>query len=121
MSDSVYSEAYEQICFQLITASGGAKSAYMAAIGKAKEGAFNEARALIREGDRCLAEAHRPHADMVQKEAAGRRSEMTLILAHAEDQMMSTEIFKAMAEEFISLYEKLIQHGLLEGETEHVE
>jgi len=32
---------------------------------------------------------------------------MGLILTHAEDQMMSAEIFKVMAEEMIDLYRKL--------------
>lgn len=32
---------------------------------------------------------------------------MSLILAHAEDQMMSTEVFKVLAEEMIELYKKV--------------
>lgn len=114
MSEASYSEEYEQICFQLITASGSAKSSYMAAIGKAKEGAFEEARSLLKKGDALLTEAHKPHADLVSKEASGEGDPMTLILTHAEDQMMSTEVFRAMAEEFISLYEKLDACGVLQ-------
>ena len=45
--------------------------------------------------------------DLVQKEAAGEDAKMSLILAHAEDQMMSTEVFKVLAEEMIELYKKL--------------
>nr|WP_274600925.1 PTS lactose/cellobiose transporter subunit IIA [Dorea longicatena] len=44
---------------------------------------------------------------MVQKEAAGEGAKMSLILAHAEDQMMSTEVFKVLAEEMIELYKKV--------------
>ena len=44
--------------------------------------------------------------DLVQKEAAGEDAKMSLILAHAEDQMMSTEVFKVLAEEMIELYKK---------------
>lgn len=32
---------------------------------------------------------------------------MSFILAHAEDQMMSTEVFKVFAEEMIELYKKV--------------
>ncbi|MZK43341.1 hypothetical protein GT508_01890 [Dorea sp. BIOML-A1] len=44
---------------------------------------------------------------MVQKEVVGEDVKMSLILAHAEDQMMSTEVFKVLAEEMIELYKKV--------------
>ena len=34
-------EGVELICFQIITAAGGAKSAYMEAVNKAKEGLYD--------------------------------------------------------------------------------
>jgi len=42
-----------------------------------------------------------------EKEAAGEDAKMSLILAHAEDQMMSTGGFKVLAEEMIELYKKV--------------
>lgn len=100
-------EGLELICFQIITASGGAKSNYIGAIQKAKEGLYDEAEAMIAEGDQMLKEGHAPHTDLVQKEASSDESLITLILAHAEDQMMSAEVFKVMAEEMIELYKKI--------------
>ena len=41
---------------------------------------------------------------MIQKEAAGEKSEFSLLLMHAEDQLMTTETLKIVAEEFIELY-----------------
>lgn len=102
-------EEMELICFQLITAAGGAKSSYIEAIQKAKEGAYEEAEELIRQGDEMMKEGHLPHSDLVQKEAAGEDVKMSLILTHAEDQMMSTEVFKVLAEEMIALYKKIDQ------------
>nr|WP_274954194.1 MULTISPECIES: PTS lactose/cellobiose transporter subunit IIA [Anaerostipes] len=100
-------EGVELICFQIITAAGGAKSAYMEAVNKAKEGLYDEARAMIEEGDKMLKEGHGPHTDLIQQEAASNESVISLILAHAEDQMMSAEVFKMMAEQVIDLYEKI--------------
>lgn len=97
----------ELICFQLITAAGSAKSNYIEAIQKAKEGLYDEAEALIAAGDEMTKQGHLPHTDLVQKEAAGEDVRMSLILTHAEDQMMSTEVFKIMAEEIIELYKKV--------------
>lgn len=100
-------ENFEMICFQLITAAGGAKSNYIEAIQKAKEGLYDEAAELIKQGDEMMKQGHEPHTDLVQQEAAGKPVEMGLILTHAEDQMMSAEVFKVMAEEMIELYKKV--------------
>ncbi len=97
----------ELICFQLITAAGGAKSNYIKAVQKAKLGEYAEAERLIAEGDEMMKQGHLPHSDLVQKEAAGEAVPMGLILTHAEDQMMSAEVFKVMAEEIIELYKKV--------------
>ncbi|EEQ57106.1 PTS lactose/cellobiose transporter subunit IIA [Clostridiales bacterium TF09-2AC] len=100
-------EGMELICFQLITAAGAAKSNYITAIQKAKEGLYEEAEKLIEEGDNMMKEGHQPHTELIQKEAAGEDIHMGLILTHAEDQMMSGEVFKIMAEEMIELYKKV--------------
>lgn len=100
-------EGLELICFQIISASGGAKSAYMAALEAAKEGNYEEAENMIKEGDEMLNQGHAPHATLVQQEAAGNSPEVSLILIHAEDQMMGAETFKAMVEQLIDVYKKL--------------
>lgn len=102
-------ENLELICFQLITAAGGAKSKYIGAVQKAKEGLYEEARSMIEEGDQLMRQGHEPHTELIQKEAAGENLQMGLILTHAEDQMMSAEVFKVMAEEMIELYQTIDQ------------
>jgi len=97
----------ELICFQIITAAGSAKSNYIGAMQKAREGLYEEAEAMIAEGDKMLTEGHHPHADLVAKEASGENVQMGLILTHAEDQMATAEVFKVMAEEMIELYKKI--------------
>lgn len=100
-------EELELVCFQLITAAGGAKSNYLNAIQCAKRGDYVKAEALIKEGDDLMKKGHLSHADLIRKEAGGESIPMGLILAHSEDQMMSAEIFKIMTEEMIELYRKL--------------
>lgn len=100
-------EGMELICFQLISAAGTAKSNYIGAIQKAKEGLYDEAEALIVEGDEMMRQGHLPHADLIQKEASGENLNIGLILTHAEDQMMSAEMFKVVAEEIIELHKKI--------------
>lgn len=100
-------EGMEMICFQIIANSGGAKTAYMSAIEEAKNGNFEKADEYIKQGDDYMNEGHGPHAELIQKEAAGEPTPVSLLLLHAEDQMMGAEQFKALATQMIDLYKRL--------------
>lgn len=100
-------EGMELACFEIISNVGAGKSCYINAIQKAKEGLFEEAQNLIKEGDMHHAEGHKAHVDMLQREAAGMTMDVSLLLVHAEDQMMSSETFKVLAQEFIELYQTI--------------
>ena len=97
----------ELICFQLITAAGAAKSNYIGAIQKAREGLYEDADKLIKEAQGYFAEGHHAHAELIQQEASGEKVEFALLLMHAEDQLMNAEVFGILAEEFISVYKLL--------------
>ncbi|MGM9676451.1 MAG: PTS lactose/cellobiose transporter subunit IIA [Butyricicoccus sp.] len=103
----------ESICFQIITSVGSAKSCFIEAIGLAKKGEFEGARRQIADGDQFFLEGHHAHADLIAQEADGNPVQMSLILTHAEDQLMSAETARIYALEFIELYEKLSAKGLL--------
>ncbi len=100
-------EGLELISFQIISAVGTARSMYIEAIAKAKEGLFEEARAMIAEGQEVFTQGHHAHAELIQKEANGEKTEFALLLMHAEDQLMSAEAFGILANEFIDVYEKM--------------
>ncbi|TYS69456.1 PTS lactose/cellobiose transporter subunit IIA [Sutcliffiella horikoshii] len=100
-------ENIELVCFQIISAVGSAKSMYLEAIQEAKKGEFNKAASLIEEGRTLYTQGHHAHSKLIQQEASGEKTDITLLLLHAEDQMMSAETIKIMAEEFIELYKKL--------------
>ena len=99
-------ESMEVISCQIIAASGGAKSNYIEAIGLAKEGKFEEAEEMIREGAKIYLQGHKAHADLLQMSAEG-KLEIPLLLMHAEDQMMNCETMKIVAEEPIAQYKKM--------------
>jgi len=92
------------ISFQIISAVGTAKSMYIEAIQAAKKGNFDEADKLIEDGANTFLDGHRAHAALIQKEASGEKLEFSLILMHAEDQLMNAETVKIMAQEIIELY-----------------
>ena len=100
-------EGLELICFQIISTVGTARSLYIEAIQEAKAGNIERARELVKEGENVFVEGHKAHASLIQQEASGERVEVQLLLLHAEDQLMSAEAFKIIANEFIDLYEKI--------------
>ena len=102
-------EQEELQVFQLITAAGSAKSTFMEALYKAKEGKYDEAEKLFKEADGYFVEGHHAHTAMIEAEGQGVETTVRLVLAHAEDQLMSAELTKTMVEEMIALYKKLDQ------------
>lgn len=100
-------EGIELQCFQIISAVGMARSSYIEAIQEAKKGNFDKAREMISEGEQSFLQGHGAHAGMIQQEASGNKVEPCLLLIHAEDQLMSAESFKIIAEEMIQNYERI--------------
>lgn len=97
----------ELILFNIIANVGSARSSFIEAISFAKEKDFKGARAKITEGEEIFIEGHKAHMQLVSQEAAGEKVEFSLLLIHAEDQLMSAETFKILAKEFVDLYEQL--------------
>lgn len=100
-------EEMQMVAFQIIASVGGAKSVYLEAVEIAKTGDFEAAQAKLAEGDTMFNEAHHFHFDLVQKEAKGEELPFSLMLMHAEDQMLSCETIKILAVQLIDIYKKI--------------
>ncbi|TGY66156.1 PTS lactose/cellobiose transporter subunit IIA [Dubosiella muris] len=90
-------ENMELVCFQIISNVGMAKSAYVEAIQLAEKGEHEKAQAKMKEGKEFFVKGHEAHASLIQKEAAGEKTNVSLLLMHAEDQLMSAETIELMA------------------------
>lgn len=100
-------EKMEMAICEMISAAGGAKSKYIEAVSAANVGEFENAQKLIDEGNEIFLNAHKGHADMLGAEASSVNSTVTLLLVHAEDQMMCAEAFKTIAAQLIDVYKKM--------------
>lgn len=96
----------ELICLQIITDVGNARSKYIEAIQEAKVGNYEACNELLREGNDSYQRGYRKHAQLVGKEAEGEKADLSLLLIHAEDQLMSAESFKILCNEFVDVYRK---------------
>lgn len=97
----------EEIIMNLILHSGEVRSYSMEAIQEAKRGNIEEARNLIEKADKELAESHKVQTSLIQNEAAGKKTEVSLLLVHAQDHLMISMTVKDLAIEIIDIHEKI--------------
>ncbi len=97
----------ELVCFQIISFAGSAKSNYIEALKKAKAGDFKRAAELIEEGSQEYLKAHKTHSQLISQEANGEKVEVGMLLVHAEDQLITTELIKLIAQENIELLKEI--------------
>lgn len=96
----------ELVSFQLISNVGEARSALFEAMRAAREECFEEADKLVRDAEDSLIKAHESHSSLIMQEASGDKVQISLLLMHAEDQLMTTELLKEMAKEVILTHKK---------------
>ncbi|MGM9581087.1 MAG: PTS lactose/cellobiose transporter subunit IIA [Anaerovibrio sp.] len=92
--------------FQIISAVGTARSCYIEAIHAARERDYERAAQLLAKGDENFAEGHDVHLELLGREAEG-TAVACLLVMHAEDQLMSAEAFKLVAQELIDVYREM--------------
>jgi PTS system cellobiose-specific IIA component len=100
-------EGMELIAFEIISNVGMAKSLALEALRDVREGRYDEAEKKMSEASDYLVKGHHAHASLIQKEAAGEKVEFSLIIMHAEDQMMAAETIKSLVEEMIEIFKEL--------------
>ena len=86
-------EGLELIAFETISNVGMAKSLAIEALRVVRSGNYAEGEERLSEAAKYLTEGHHAHT--------------SLMLMHAEDQMMSAEVIKSLAEEMIEMYKEL--------------
>lgn len=93
--------------FKIISAVGTAKSYYIEAIRFSENGEFEKAQENMEKGKESYKEGHEVHFKLIQEEAGGGNQDVTVLLVHAEDQLMSTEIIQLLAEKMINANKRL--------------
>lgn len=100
--------AYE-LAFQIILHAGNSKSHAMLAIEAAREGneeKYKECMAVVSEE---MINAHHVQSDMLHKEANGEKTDMNIIMVHAQDHLMMALLMREIAEEMNLMYARIRQ------------
>lgn len=100
-------ENLEMLCLQIISNVGLARSSYIEAISKAKEEDFQGAEESMISGKKQFLKGHELHLELFKKEGSNMSINTSVLLMHAEDQLMSAEGFKIIAEELIESYKRI--------------
>lgn len=95
----------ETVIMELIVHSGNARSRAMEAIKLAKTGQFVQAKEKIKECEDNIGRAHGLQTRLIQDEASGKKSEVSLLVVHAQDHLMNAITVKDLAKEFVDMYE----------------
>lgn len=93
-----------QAIMNLIIYGGDGKSSAMEAIHTAKEGNFDLADEKIQAAEKSLLEAHHTQTEMLTQEANGDSVEMSLLMVHGQDHLMTGMMFKDLAKELVDVY-----------------
>jgi PTS system cellobiose-specific IIA component len=100
-------DGMELIAFEIISNVGMAKSLAIEALRAVRAGDYEEGDKKLEEASEYLVKGHHAHTSLIQKEASGEKIEFSLIIMHAEDQMIAAETIKSLVEEMIDMYKEL--------------
>jgi len=97
----------EEVVMGLIINSGQARSLAYSALRKAKEGDFEQAKALMDQSRQSLNEAHLVQTKLIEDDMGEGKMKVSLILVHAQDHLMTSMLARELITELIELHEKI--------------
>ncbi|MEG0296926.1 MAG: PTS lactose/cellobiose transporter subunit IIA [Clostridium sp.] len=97
----------EVIIFEIISHGGTAKGMAYEALAAAEKGNYKEAEDLMKQADEELLHAHHIQTDIIQAEAAGENTEVSVLFVHAQDHLMTAIEAKNLIECMIKMYKRM--------------
>ena len=93
----------EQSIMMIIIHSGDARAYAYEALHKTNEGDYEGAEEAMKNADDAIGEAHDIQTSFLQKEAAGEKTEISVLFVHAQDHLMTAISEKNLIKEIVSL------------------
>ncbi len=94
----------ETIAMTLVGNSGEGRSLAYEALNEAKKGNFEKAEQLLKESQKRILAAHDIQTQLICNEANGNKTEMCLLMVHAQDHLMTSILAKELITELIEIY-----------------
>nr|WP_312291467.1 PTS lactose/cellobiose transporter subunit IIA [Clostridium chromiireducens] len=93
----------EMAIMNIIINAGDCKNHAYMALGMVNEGKYEEAEEEMKLANDALAKAHDAQTEMLQKEAAGEKIELSVLFVHAQDHLMTAISEKTLITHIIEL------------------
>ncbi len=91
----------------LIMYGGDAKGKAVQAIQESKKRNFESAQQLLVEANQALNTAHHSQTNLLAKEASGDSVELSLLMVHGQDHLMTALTFIDLAKEVVAVYKEI--------------
>ncbi|WP_044477913.1 PTS lactose/cellobiose transporter subunit IIA [Paenibacillus antibioticophila] len=101
--------SYEQTIMQIIANSGEARSKSLKASRAARGGDFEQAEEFLKQAKENLTAAHKVQTQLLQAEGRGEKSEITVLLIHAQDHLMNAITVKELVSEMVEESKKRVE------------
>jgi Phosphotransferase system cellobiose-specific component IIA len=98
----------ETVIFEIILHAGNARAEAYEALAAARTGDFAKAAGHLARAEEEIGIAHRTQVDIIQREAAGEKQEISLLFVHAQDHLMTAIAEKNLISHMIGM-EKTIR------------
>lgn len=101
-------EEISMVGFEIVAYAGDAQTDLLAVLDAAREGDFEKAEQLHKDASDALIGAHDTQTKLLSQEAGG-EMEMTFIMAHAQDTLMTTMILEKQTRFTIDAYKRIAE------------
>lgn len=106
-------ENYEETIFKIIVYAGEGKGFSYDALVAAEEGHFDEVTHCFEQADAAFTKAHKIQTEIIQAETRGEGEPVSLLMVHAQDQLMTAMESRTLIEHLVSLQKQIKE---IEGE-----
>lgn len=100
-------EEISKIGFEIVAYAGDAQTDLLEALERASKGDIEGARALHEQAKQELIDAHDVQTKLLSQEAGGANMDVTFIMVHAQDTLMTTMMLEKQAKFTIDAYERI--------------
>lgn len=93
--------------FEIVAYAGDSRTALIQAMGKASEGKITEDRKSVKTAEESIKLAHNEQTKLLSSESSGDDMDVTFIMCHGQDTLMTTMLLKDQMKTIIDLYERV--------------
>ncbi|WP_371376071.1 PTS lactose/cellobiose transporter subunit IIA [Sporomusa aerivorans] len=99
----------EEVIFAIILHAGNARAEAYDGLRAAQAGDFPKAAGHLAAAEAEISAAHRVQADMLQQEAQGKKTDISLLIVHAQDHLMTALAEKTLIENMVEMHKTIRQ------------